>query len=67
MDDGQGGDFFPVVGFSNPYLLLKYAITERVVKGTVYRLRYRVKNAIGWSEYSPIAYIQAASKPIAPD
>jgi len=47
--------------------LLKYAITERVVKGTVFRLRYRVKNAIGWSEYSPIAYIQAATKPIAPE
>lgn len=28
-----------------------------------YRVRYRVKNAIGWSDYSEIEYIQAITVP----
>jgi hypothetical protein len=28
-----------------------------------YRFRYRIKNAVGWSEYSPVSYILAASLP----
>jgi hypothetical protein len=67
IDDGEGGDFKPVVGYSSVYLLQTFGITDQIEKGTVYRLRYRVKNAIGWSDYSPLAYIQAASKPVAPD
>lgn len=67
IDDGEGGDFKPVVGYSSVYLLQNFAVSDRIEKGTVYRLRYRVRNAIGWSEYSPIAYIQAATKPVAPD
>lgn len=66
IDDGQGGDFTPVVGFTAPYLLMYYSVTNQIEKGTVYRLRYRALNAIGWSGYSPIAYIQAATIPIAP-
>lgn len=57
IDDGKGGDFKPVVGFTNVYLLNDFAITDNIEKGTIYRLRYRVRNAIGWSDYSPIAYI----------
>ncbi len=67
IDDGEGGDFNPVVGYSSVYLLQTFGITDQIEKGTVYRLRYRVKNAIGWSDYSPVAYIQAATKPVAPD
>jgi hypothetical protein len=47
--------------------LLSYTVINIIEKGTVYRLRYRCSNAVGWSNYSPIAYIQAATKPIAPD
>jgi len=32
----------------------------------LYRLRYRALNKIGWSTYSPIAYIRAATVPQAP-
>ena len=32
----------------------------------MYRLRYRAKNEIGFGEYSDIAYILAADKPVKP-
>ena len=37
-----------------------------MVKGLVYRVRYRVRNAVGWSDYSPIGYLRVADKPDAP-
>lgn len=53
IDDGTGGDFTPVVGLENGYLLLEYTITgHNITKGVLYRLRYRAKNIIGWGEYS---------------
>lgn len=66
MDDGTGGDFEPLVGHMTPYLLLTFEVRSGILQGQIYRLRYRVKNAIGWSEYSPIAYALAASAPKAP-
>lgn len=35
-------------------------------KGLIYRARYRCRNTIGWSSYSPITYLTAASVPTAP-
>lgn len=32
----------------------------------IYRFRYRSRNAVGWSDYSPEAHIKAAGKPDAP-
>ena len=50
IDDGTGGDFTPVVGLLSDYLLLDYTVTgNNLTKGTLYRLRYRARNAIGWS------------------
>jgi hypothetical protein len=66
IDDGTGGDFTPVVGVLTDYLRLEYTIHHQIVKGTLYRLRYRALNKIGWSHYSPVAYIRAATTPIAP-
>lgn len=66
MDDGQGGDFKPVVGYLSDYLGLQFTVTSNVTKGTLYRFQYRAKNSIGWSKYSPVAYIQAAYRPKAP-
>jgi hypothetical protein len=66
IDDGTGGDFKPVVGYVSDYLLLEFLITNGINKATVYRLRYRSRNIIGWSDYSPIAYILAANVPVAP-
>ena len=36
-------------------------------RGVLYRCRYRVRNSIGWSGYSPIGYLLAASVPFAPE
>jgi hypothetical protein len=66
LDDGTGGDFTPIVGYVSDYLLLEYLIKNGINKATVYRLRYRSRNIIGWSDYSPIAYILAANVPAAP-
>lgn len=67
IDDGTGGDFTPVIGFTSHYLLNEYTVIgSRIRKATLYRLRYRSLNAIGWSDYSPIAYIRAANVPDAP-
>lgn len=66
IDDGTGGDFTPVVGFLIDYLKTDFTITSDIVKGTLYRLRYRARNQIGWSQYSPIAYVRAANVPTAP-
>lgn len=37
-----------------------------MTRGLVYRTRYRLRNAIGWSAYSPIGYLRAATRPLAP-
>jgi large repetitive protein len=37
-----------------------------LVKGRTYRLRYRAANAIGWSDWSPVSFVQAAKEPEAP-
>ena len=67
IDDGQGGSFTKLVGFSSNSLLTSYTVTSGIEKGFEYRLRYRVKNAIGWSGYSPISFILAANVPDAPN
>lgn len=65
MDNGQGGDFVSLVGqnFSSPYLSLTYRATG-LVKGKVYRFRYRALNCQGWSIFSDELYVTAAEKPI---
>lgn len=65
MDDGEGGDFNVLYGESSNSLSTTYT-TSDITKGLTYRFRYRVRNAVGWSGYSPTGYIQAASKPEAP-
>ena len=56
-----------VVGDSNstPYLLSTLTVTD-VVKGKIYRFRYRAQNCHGWGPLSPILYSLAASSPAAP-
>lgn len=66
MDDGLGGEFKKLVGFTSNSLLTTYTISNGIVKGREYRLRYRVRNAIGYSGYSPIAIVLAASPPSVP-
>ena len=65
VDDGKGGDIFSIFGeYSDT--LSTVANLFNVVKGRVYRTRYRVKNAVGWSEYSPMGYLRSADVPSAP-
>jgi len=40
--------------------------TTNIVSGVSYRVRYRARNEIGFGEYSDIAYILTASKPVNP-
>ena len=41
-------------------------INDGIVKGKTYRIRYRAINSIGAGEWSDIAYIPAATVPLAP-
>lgn len=66
MDDGAGGSFVSVHGFSPSSLATHYTVTENVSKGRAHRFRYRAKNAVGWGPYSAEASILAASVPSVP-
>jgi len=64
MDDGDGGDFLKLTGGQeSQYLKLSYTVTAGIKEGVTFRFRFRARNAVGWSEYSPITYIEAASTP----
>ena len=64
IDDGIGGDFISL--FDTNYLKLEYTYNVGIIKGRNYRVRYRARNSIGWSEYSDIRYVLAAKVPLAP-
>lgn len=66
MDDGKNGDFFSVAGDDYNIGLLRVFTLTNITKGGTYRFRYRVKNSIGWTKYSPVTYILAASVPSKP-
>ena len=66
MDDGLGGDFVSLSGFS-PYSMIRhFTVSENVVKGRDHRFRYRVRNAVGWGEFSEESFVLAAVVPSAP-
>lgn len=48
------------MALSNVSMSLQYSIEREGMAGRVFRSRYRIKNAVGWSTYSPIAYTRAA-------
>jgi hypothetical protein len=47
-------------------MTLMYTHSLNILKGQTYRARYRAQNLVGWSGYSPIGYLIAASVPDAP-
>jgi hypothetical protein len=63
MDDGAG-NFTDIHGVNSDTLALSALVSAR--KGITYGFRYRAKNIYGWSGFSPIAYILAASLPSTP-
>jgi hypothetical protein len=65
VDDGAGEEFRVLFGTISDTLSTSFTL-KNVTRGRVYRARYRVRNAIGFSDYSPIGYLLAASKPSAP-
>jgi hypothetical protein len=54
-----------VVGFTTPYTMNSIIITSGITSGVTYRLKYRDHNALGWSDFSPVAQILAATVPTA--
>ena len=68
MDNGQNGDFFSVTGGdSQGYSMQRtFTISSNIVKGYIYRFKYRVLNQIGLSDFSDITYILAANVPQKP-
>lgn len=65
MDDGQGGDFLALVGQegAGDSLATLFTVTSGLQEGGLYRFRFRARNVNGWSGWSPIAYLRAASGP----
>ena len=43
-----------------------FTVADNILKGKIYRLVYRTLNINGWSDYSPISYIKAATLPERP-
>ena len=67
MDDGEGGDFVSIHGFSPSSMITHYTAKEDVTKGRMVRFRYRAQNAVGWGPFSDEASILAATVPSAPE
>jgi hypothetical protein len=64
IDDGLGKEFSMVIGSTEAYSMrTSIVITDNIVKGRLYRLKYRVMNINGFSDYSDIAYIRAGVAP----
>jgi hypothetical protein len=63
IDDGAAGDFVELQGETADSLLLSGQLSSGVVQGRYYRVKYRGRNQIGFSEYSETAYILAADLP----
>lgn len=64
MDDGLGGDFTEIA--RDDPMEMSISITEGVITGRLYRVRYRCQNMIGYSDYSDVAYILTAVQPAQP-
>ena len=43
-----------------------FVVADNIKKGKIYRFRFRTLNINGWSDYSPISYIRAATLPERP-
>lgn len=66
VDNGMGGEFTSLLGFESASLETSYTFEENVASGSIFRFRYRSLNVNGWSEFSPISNIKAATSPSRP-
>jgi hypothetical protein len=65
IDNGRGGPFTSLYGDFVDTMILSF-VYKKVERGLQYRARYRARNVIGWSDYSPIGFLLASSVPSAP-
>ena len=65
MDDGLAGEYKNVTKatYGGVYSLQRVHVITNLTSGRVYRLKYRVLNARGWSPYSPVASMLVAGVP----
>lgn len=66
MDDGNGGSFSTVVGYSSDYTSTSVTITTGITSGKTYLFKYRAKNIFGWGSFSNTVSITAMTIPTAP-
>ena len=60
IDNGRGGPFTSLYGDIVDTMILSF-VYKKVERGLQYRARYRARNVIGWSDYSPIGFLLASS------
>ena len=68
VDAASGEGFVSLIGGDgfDHSLETSFILYEGIIKGKIFRFRYRTLNVNGWSLYSPISYIRAASLPSRP-
>ncbi len=66
IDDGNNGPFRTVLGGDTYTLDAEVTVTDGIIKGKTYRLRYRAINIIGAGLWSGIRYVVASTYPKAP-
>lgn len=72
VDDGAGGDFTSLTGYEEDSTETSFTLltlphnNEPLSSGGVYRFRFRVRNTNGWSLFSPISHVRAATIPERP-
>ena len=67
IDDGEGGDFTEVKGGLANDLSLLAKRDSTITRGSLYRVRYRARNEVGFGDFSDPAYVLAASVPYDPE
>ena len=65
-NQGSGTTFIDLIGLSSDSLVLEFTQSVAGAAGSIYTFRYRARNVIGWSNYSPTTDIVAASAPTSP-
>lgn len=66
IDDGNNGAYTTILGQTENTLDTEVTVTKGIVKGKIYRVRYRAINSIGSGPWSDVDYIPASTVPIAP-
>lgn len=63
-DKGTNGfEWVNLIGFNNENLALTYTVASYLTPGDYYQLKVRAKNYWGWSEFSDVLTIRAATWP----